>query len=130
MRIARALAVPLALVVLAACGGGGNGSGDGGADYSPTEPSGGGTTTTPPSTSSDIRVTDNAFTPSATTVAPGSTVTWTWAAAAEHDVTFTDGPRSPIQVSGTYQRTFAAAGSFPYRCSIHGAAMSGTITVR
>lgn len=76
------------------------------------------------------RVLDNSYSPSATTVAPGTTVTWTWAASAEHAVTFGDGPRSPIQASGTYQRTFPAAGSFPYRCSIHGAAMSGTVTAR
>ena len=131
MRIVRALvpsALPLVLVVLSACGGGGGNGGDG-SNYSPVEPSGGGTTSTP-SSSSDIRVSDNAFSPASTTVAPGTTVTWTWAASSEHDVTFTDGPRSPIQSTGTYQRTFPAAGSFPYRCSIHGAAMSGTITVR
>ncbi len=131
MRIARALvvpfALPLALVVLSACGGGG-GNGDGGTDYSPTEPSGG--TTATPSSSSDIRVSDNAFSPASTTVAPGTTVTWTWAGSADHDVTFSDGPRSPIQSKGSYERTFPTAGSYAYRCSIHGAAMSGTVTVR
>ena len=131
MRIARALvvpfALPLALVVLSACGGGG--SGNGGTDYSPVEPSGGGTTSAP-SSSNDIRVSDNAFSPANTTVAPGTTVSWTWTGNADHDVTFTDGPRSPIQSKGSYERTYPTAGSFPYRCSIHGAAMSGTITVR
>ena len=129
MRIARAVpfALPFVLVVLSGCGGGGGSGGNGGGDYSPVEPSGG---TTAPSTSTDIRVSDNAFSPASTTVARGSTVTWTWAASADHDVTFTDGPRSPIQSKGSFQRTFATAGSFPYRCSIHGAAMSGTVTVQ
>lgn len=124
MRTTRALASSLALA-LAACGGGGDGGDAGG---TPTSPGGGGAT--PPSTSNAISVADNRFTPSATTVAPGTTVTWTWAASAAHDVTFDDGQRSNTQAAGTYQRTFATAGTFPYHCSVHGAAMSGTVTVR
>lgn len=127
MRLPRALALPLVLVVASACGGGGGG--DGGSGGTPTSPSGGGTTTTP-STSNEIRVVDNSYSPSATTVAPGTTVTWTWGGTTAHDVQFDDGPRSSVQVSGTYQRAFAAAGSFPYHCSVHGSAMSGTVTVR
>jgi len=129
MRIARVLVLPLVLALVPACGGGGGG--DGGSDYTSTEPTGGGTTTTTtPSTSSEIRVLDNSYSPSATTVAAGTAVTWTWGGTTAHDVTFDDGPKSSTQVAGNYQRTFAAAGSFPYHCSVHGASMSGTVTVR
>jgi plastocyanin len=63
-------------------------------------------------------------------VATGTTVTFTWnSGATQHNVTFDDGPASANQASGTYQRTFGTAGSFPYECTIHGSAMSGTITV-
>ena len=130
MRIARVLVLPLVLALVPACGGGGGGAGDdGGSGGTPTAPSGGGTSTTP-STSSEIRVADNSFSPSATTVAAGTAVTWTWAGAAAHDVTFDDGQKSSTQVSGTYQRTFATVGSYPYHCSVHGASRSGTVTVR
>ena len=127
MRIHRVLVSALAL---AACGGGGGNGGTDGGDYdgAPTAPSGG--TATTPSTSNEIRVVDNSYSPSATTVAPGTVVTWTWGGTTAHDVQFDDGPRSSLQVSGTFQRTFAAAGSFPYHCSVHGASMSGTVTVR
>lgn len=81
------------------------------------------------STSASIAVGNNFFQPSATTVAVGSTVTWTWAGGVSHNVTFDDGPASPTQSSGTYQRMFTAAGTYHYHCTIHGMAMSGTITV-
>jgi plastocyanin len=111
--------------LLAGCGGGGYGN-------SPTAPSTTGTTTgtTTGSTSNAITIADNSFTPITTTVAPGTTATWTWKGSNQHDVTFDDGTKSSTQSSGTYQRTFAAAGTYPYHCSIHGTAMSGTITVK
>jgi plastocyanin len=114
-----------ALVFVAACGGGG---------YDTTAP-----TTNPPatgggtnggSTTSNIAVLDNRFDPTATTVAPGTTVTWTWGGRADHNVTFDDGATSGSKGTGSYQRTFTAAGTFNYHCTIHGAAMSGTITVK
>jgi plastocyanin len=106
--------------VLAACGGDGSGS-------STTDI----TSTTTSSTSNAIQVVDNSFTPAATTVPPGTTVTWTWVGTREdHNVTFADGTASATQASGTYQRTFAAAGSYAYHCTIHGTPMSGVVTVR
>jgi plastocyanin len=89
-----------------------------------------GVTGTTSSTSNAVRVADNNFTPSATTVAPGTTVTWTWAGTREHNVTFDDGTASATQTSGTFQRTFATAGTFSYHCTIHGSIMSGVVTVR
>ena len=82
------------------------------------------------STSTSITVRDNSFSPSATTVPVGSTVTWTWAGSAPHNVTFSDGTASSTQASGTFQHAFATAGTFAYHCTIHGAAMSGTVTVQ
>jgi len=121
MRTIRTTAALLALAAGGlACGGGGY---DGGTTNPTTGASGG-------STSNAITVADNSFTPSATTLAAGSTVTWTWTGRNQHNVTFDDGPASATQAAGTFTRTFASAGNYPYHCTIHGAAMSGTITVR
>jgi len=78
----------------------------------------------------EIKVGNNFFSPSTSRVPAGSTVTWTWnSGSALHNVTFDDGPASVNQSSGTFQRSFPDAGDFPYECTLHGAAMSGTIVV-
>ena len=62
-----------------------------------------------------------------------SSVTWTWSPGdVNHNVTFQDGPASATQSSGTYQRTFTTAGTYPYYCSIHKTSygMVGTIVVQ
>jgi plastocyanin len=80
-----------------------------------------------------VSVVDNEFNPAALTVAPGTTVTWTWNGSTDHNVTW-DGAGapapSPTQTDGTYSRSFGTAGTFDYFCSIHGPSMSGTITVQ
>jgi plastocyanin len=82
------------------------------------------------STSKQITVKNNLFDPAATTVPVGSSVTWSWAqGAAEHNVTFDDGPKSATQSTGGYTRVFDKAGSFPYHCTNH-PAMTGTVTVQ
>lgn len=83
-------------------------------------------------TAVDVR--DNSFSPAAITVDAGSPVTWTWRGAAGHNVTFEDGQgSSATQAAGTHQRTFAAPGSYRYRCTIHStsfaAGMVGAVTV-
>jgi plastocyanin len=101
-------------ITVIGCGGGSDG---------PSGPAGGGNTVT---------VGNNFFSPASLSVAPGTTVTWTWAdGAVSHNVTFDDGgPNSPTQSSGSFPRTFADPGSYPYHCTIHGAAvMAGTVTV-
>jgi plastocyanin len=124
MRRWTSLATVGIVVAAASCGGGG---GDGTGPSNSGNPGG----TPGGSTSSSITVRDNSFSPSATTVSVGTAVTWTWAAgSAVHNVTFNDGPASGSQAGGAYVRTFGSAGSYPYRCTIHGAAMSGTVTVR
>lgn len=82
------------------------------------------------STSDAIDVNDNSYSPSATTVATGTTVTWTWKGVNRHSVTFDDGATSATQTSGTYQRTFASAGTYRYHCLVHGNAMSGSVKVQ
>ena len=82
------------------------------------------------STSDAIDVLDNRYSPSATTVPAGTTVTWTWKGANKHSVTFDDGPTSPSQTDGGFQRTFSSAGTFRYHCLVHGTAMAGSVTVQ
>ncbi len=79
-----------------------------------------------------------AYNPNAITVRVGTTVTWTnqESSPIPHTVTSgTPGAPSGMFDSGTlnqnqsYQFTFTTPGTFPYYCRIHGAAMTGTVTV-
>jgi plastocyanin len=110
--------------------------GCGGSGSSTTSPPAG-VNTPPPS--NGVSVTNNAFSPAAKTVAVGTAVTWAWNSCTgdiyngqtcvSHNVVFDDGVTSGLMDQGTYSRTFAAAGAYPYHCAIHGAAMSGSVTV-
>ena len=81
-------------------------------------------------TEGDILVRNNVFEPSELEVAPGATVVWAWASSGTvHNILFDDTQTSGNQGSGTYERTFAAVGDFPYHCTIHPTTMSGTISV-
>jgi len=79
----------------------------------------------------DIIVRNNFFDPGNFVATAGDEVVWAWSAsAATHNITFEDdAPGSPSQSSGTFARTFTATGEYPYLCTIHGAAMSGTVSV-
>lgn len=140
-QFARAATAAAALLLFAlGCGGGGGG----GPTYPPPSGGTGGNTggNTGGSTSASITVENNQFTPSSTTVPVGTTVNWTWNSCTgdgyggqlctDHSVVFDDGvrPGSAVQGSGTFSSQFAAAGSYNYHCSVHGAAMHGTITVQ
>jgi plastocyanin len=85
------------------------------------------------STSNQITVADNSFSPSSTTVSVGTTVTWTWAEGlyAAHNVTFNEASvaGSEDKTSGKYSHTFGSAGSFAYRCTNH-TGMTGTVVVQ
>lgn len=100
-----------------------------GATGSPVVFSATGTSGTPPSTAS-VSVGDNFFNPTSATIAAGGSVTWTWAGAASHNVTFSSGTNSATQASGMFARDFPTAGTFDYLCTVHGAAMSGTVVVQ
>ena len=83
----------------------------------------------------EIAVTSNQFTPTALTVPISTSVVWSWQNGT-HDVTFEDGTGDSARnkSSGTHSRTFGAAGTFRYRCTIHSAnftsGMVGTVTVQ
>ena len=84
-----------------------------------------------PVPANEVRVSNNTFSPATRTIAVGTTLTWRWASGSStHNVTFSGGPASPDQASGTFARLFSAAGAFAYQCTIHGGSMSGSVTVR
>jgi plastocyanin len=83
----------------------------------------------PPSATASVNVEDDQFVRAAVQVLQGGQVQWTWRGGNQHNVTFAGGPASGTQTSGSYQRTFATAGTYSYMCTIHGQSMSGTVTV-
>jgi len=86
-----------------------------------------------PPTTASVSVTDNAFSPSASAIQTGGTVTWTWTGANLHKLIFTSGP-TPLpanqaeQSSGTTSRTITAVGTYNYTCTNH-AGMNGSVSV-
>jgi plastocyanin len=110
--------------------------------YSSSGPSTNTTQPPPAGTPNSVVVTNNAFTPETLSATAGSTVTWTWDSCSggdgygyggtctAHNVVFDDGQTSGSMSSGTYTRTFATAGTYPYHCKIHGVSMSGTVVVK
>jgi plastocyanin len=145
MQMHRIAALSALVIFVAGCGGAGGSS-----NSLPTGP-----TTTPPATNppsgtppagnpNSVTIANQAFSPTTLNVATGGTVTWNWVCddtgyggyggdCVSHNVTFDDGSAiaSETQSSGTFSRTFNAAGTFKYHCSIHGAAvMSAQIVVK
>lgn len=89
------------------------------------------TVSTPGLTATVNATTGNQFDPQTAIIAPGGTVTWNFAA--QHNVTFqTAGAPSNIDTrsSGSDTRTFPAAGTYNYICTIHGSGMSGVVRVQ
>jgi plastocyanin len=109
LRLMPALCAASALLALG-CGGDSNGPSDGGN----------------PPPDGDVLVQSNFYSPATLSVAAGTSVTWAWRGGS-HSVTFSDAD-SDIKSSGTFERTFPTAGTFPYHCRVH-PEMTGTITV-
>lgn len=114
-----------AAFVLAGCGGGGD-SGTG-PDPDPVTP--------PPATASNTVVAganSNDFTPQELSITVGQTVTWSFGAR-PHNVTFRTASGAPSNVPNTtnakVSRTFDAAGTFQYDCTLH-SGMTGTVQVQ
>lgn len=96
----------------------------------------------PPPPANTVRVTNNAFTPGDLTVPAGTTVTWNWDSCSSdpygtgqtcvsHSVVLDDGSVASATLStGSFTHQFTTAGTYPYHCAIHGAAMSGRIIVQ
>ena len=125
----RNVCIALALISAAACGGGGS---------TGTQPIG---NTPPPA--GGVSVTNNAFSPASKTVPVNTPVQWAWntctgdpyggnQTCVSHSVTFDDGTTSSaLQDQGTFSRSFTAAGTYNYHCSVHVLqGMTGTITVQ
>jgi plastocyanin len=89
------------------------------------------TVSVPGQAASVAATTGSQFDPSTVVIATGGTVTWTFAML--HNVTFTGtaptGGNIPDTATGSVQRTFAAAGTYDYRCTLH-SGMSGRVTVQ
>jgi len=84
----------------------------------------------PPPTVGDVNIVDFAFDPTTLTVGVGATVTWSNTGAAPHTVTATNGVYdSVLLLTGeTYARTFLAAGTYNYLCTLH-PQMTATVVV-
>ena len=78
-----------------------------------------------------VTIQDFAFKPADLSVKVGTTVTWTNKDSTGHSVKWDDGttPSSTLANGQAYPRTFDTAGTFTYICGIHGASMSGKVTV-
>ena len=94
------------------------------------------TGTAPPPVTVDVTVGNNFFTPGSVTISAGTRVRWTWVATGvvPHSVASTGAPSftSSATLTGNgqvYNFTFTTPGVYTYECAVHGAAMSGTVTV-
>jgi plastocyanin len=113
--------------VLLACGGGGSDATGPG-----TTGGGGGGGGTGPVATTAVDMSGDRFSPPAIKVASGATVTWTNLDGHAHNVTF-DGSAGTIPNFSTGSQSLqmpAAAGTYTYHCTIHGAAMSGSVLVQ
>ena len=69
------------------------------------------------------------FAPESIVVDVGDTVTWTNHDDFTHNVTFDGDEPLPLPRGASATRTFDAAGTFPYLCSLHPRDMQGTVIV-
>lgn len=77
-----------------------------------------------------VTISDNKFEPAEITIKAGTTVRWQWSGNNPHSVLIGGSDSGQHTGSGAFEKTFAAAGaSFPFQCGVHGASMSGRITV-
>jgi len=122
------------ITVALGCGGGSATGTDGGGGDPPPPP--------PPPAPNTVTVANNSFTPGDLTVKAGTSVTWNWSTCSggdgygngetcvAHSVVFDDGTSSSVQSTGSFTHQFAAAGTYNYHCSVHGAGMSGKVVVQ
>lgn len=91
-----------------------------------------GTTTTPQTggAGNAVSIENLSFNPTTVEVKVGDTVTWTNNDGVSHTVTGDSGLDSGTLAAGaTYSKTFDAAGTYEYGCSIH-PDMKGTVVVK
>ncbi len=84
----------------------------------------------PPPVDGDVNIFDFGYTPGTLTVGVGSSVTWSNTGAAPHTVTDTGGTFDSgfLFAGDTYSRSFAAAGTYDYFCTLH-PEMTATVVV-
>lgn len=112
----------LALVALVGC--------SGASSSTPSTGSSSSSTTRPsPTTDGVVSIANFAFNPENVTIQVGQKVTWTNNDSVAHTVTGTDFSSGQIAPGATYEHTFATAGTFDYKCSIH-PSMLAKITVQ
>jgi plastocyanin len=83
-------------------------------------------------TISPVSILTMSYSPSPLTVKVGTVVRWTNTDVTAHTVTSNDGisfSSGNIPAGGVYNLLTATTGNFPYYCTIHGMAMSGTLIV-
>jgi plastocyanin len=87
--------------------------------------------TTPPPGPNTVAIHDGAFNPDVRTVSVGATVTWVNGGSLAHNSVSDTGAWtiSHIPPGGEAGRTFPAAGTYRYRCTLH-PGMTGTIVVQ
>lgn len=90
-----------------------------------------------PTPASDVAVRNNEFDPEDIVVSAGTEVTWTWTntGVTSHSVESTGTPSftSSAILTGngqTYSFQFDTPGVYTYQCAVHGAVMSGSVTVQ
>jgi plastocyanin len=98
---------------------------------SPSSPSNGPTGTPVSIVSGSSTLTTTAYSPNPVSISVGGTVTWTNNDVTAHTATGDDGSfnSGTMAAGATFSRTFSAAGTFTYHCTIH-PGMVGTVTVR
>jgi len=86
---------------------------------------------TTPVATDQISISNFAFDPSSTTVAKGTTVTWTNNDSTTHTVTSNDNKFASTKLApgDKFSFTFSDAGTFGYHCSIH-TSMTGQVEVK
>jgi plastocyanin len=81
--------------------------------------------------SQQVTVSDGFYSPASLSVAVGDTVEWIWSGSFGHSVTFSDGKDSGLKTSGTYLRSFTAAGTYTYHSSAAAdSLMTGEVVVQ
>jgi len=92
----------------------------------------GATGSTGGSTTNSISVVDYSFSPTSTTVAVGTTVTWNVSGYGPHNVTFDNAGVSgsgDMTSGASFSKQFGTAGTYTYHCTNH-YGMTGTVTVQ
>jgi len=111
------------IVILLSCGGGGD---------STTAPSTNPPVTPPPSQPNTIMTAGNAFAPPTITIVAGTSVTFTLPF--NHNAEFESSAISDLGFGVSAARTFAAPGTYRFRCEAHSSSysdgMSGTVVVQ